>query len=120
MTETEQALARELARHPAWRWRDGMMSNAGRVWTNVANPHGAYDATPRLPDGHRVSTGHYPDLADPATQGCLIAMLPVPRVSVYGTGEAVVTAGYETRCEGSTLGEALARAWLAVKGDEPK
>ena len=45
-------------------------------------------------------------------------MLPVPRVSVYGTGEAVVTAGHETRCEGSTLGEALARAWLAVQEGE--
>lgn len=67
--------------------------------------------------GNEPPKDFVPDLADPATQGCLLAMLPVPRVSVYGTGEAVVTAGDEPRCEGSTLGEALARAWLAVHGE---
>jgi hypothetical protein len=68
MTDAELELARKLAAHDEWVWMDGMrffdsglmdahFSRAGRVGRD------------------REIERSYPDLADPATQGCLWAML---------------------------------------------
>lgn len=132
MTETEQALARELARHPAWKWMNG-------IRLLYVGPHRLGLDEKRVDNGDRKEPreGWIPDLSDAATQGCLWAMLR------EATGDEGASAGYardgwscdpfgiETEPPGwrafwsterepfgnidvncATLGEALARAWL--------
>lgn len=137
MTPTEQDLARELARHPAWKWGSGMLAVWGNRLERVVLA--ADDGRGLLCGTDATSPEHYPDLSDPATQGCLWAMLR------EATGDEGASAGYardgwscdpfgiETEPPGwrafwsterepfgnidvncATLGEALARAWLAV------
>lgn len=134
MTPAEQDLARQLARRPEWVWMDGMLSNVGRITLDRAGAPGAHSGAPRLPSGHKVSSGNYPDLSDPATQGCLIAALgerlqvvePFYKSLDPNAGRMwcvetrLDTSEYPWISEGATLGEALAKAWLAVNGEDPK
>jgi hypothetical protein len=87
MTETELDLARRLAAHPKWRWMRG-------VW--IVDPdYEGDDGLCVLCDAGRYihclgsifehkPTKKVPDLANPATLGCLWAMLV--EASVYGRG----------------------------------
>lgn len=110
MTPTEQALARELARHPGWKWCEGMLATSGA---------GEFRITKLLYDATSI-----PDLSDPATQGCLIAalepwLLDVSRRRYMSDVRWTVTifrSGRTERPSAPTLGEAIARAWLAVQG----
>lgn len=123
MTETEQDLARQLAAHPAWRWMNGIRL------LYVGPPRLGFDAR-RVDNGDRKEPREewIPDLADPATHGCLIAaldpwLLDVSRRRYMSDERWTVTiflSGRTGHLSAPTFGEALARAWLAVKGKEPK
>lgn len=122
MTPTELELARELARHPKWKWERGMLAawdnRLGRVVRAADNGRGLIRGT------DATGTKHYPDLADPATQGCLIAalepwLLDVSRRRYMSDVRWTVTIFLSGRTEhpsAPTLGEAIARAWLAAQG----
>jgi hypothetical protein len=71
--------------------------------------------------GSPPPAGAFPDLTDPATVGCLLAMLPPGwRAASEGTAHSVWLPGATDtgedwpRFDGPTLGEAVARALLAV------
>jgi hypothetical protein len=126
MTETELDLARRLVAHPKWAWAGGMLWGHGdpatRDWCWGRWPD------PPAPDGS------IPDLADPATRGCLQAMLyeagegivavvPDPvMIDHYAVCDSVSFEGRMVWAERhglprGPLGEALARALLAVWGE---
>jgi hypothetical protein len=123
MTETELDLARRLAAHPRWRVMRGM---------EMLVASGAY-AHRYLTDSEPPYDGEIPDLADPATQGCLWVMLdeatPDRSVSSCRDGRWIV-AEYTWTDDGTkdwecdplhpdaySKGEALARALLAAWGE---
>ena len=66
MTPEQIELAKRLAAHPTWQWVDGMYAAMGY------DPD--YEEWGRV-DGDVPAACHYPDLNDPATQGCLLSML---------------------------------------------
>ena len=68
--ENLEQLGRRAVACKRWRWLDGTL----RV---VPAPHkGATGYTIRVPqDGYREAPGEYPDLSDPATLGCLLALV---------------------------------------------
>lgn len=119
MTETEQDLARQLAAHPEWRWMNGIRL------LYVGPPRLGFDAR-RVDNGDQKEPreGWIPDLADPATQGCLIAALGRNLMDVAcrryrGDEKWTVTLSIREATpifSVPTLGEALARAWLAANG----
>lgn len=126
MTPTELELARELARHPAWVWMDGMRVVPTRAADGVSPRRLCHE--PWKHDGSLIAPphGHVLDLADPATLGCLIAMLGDDVIwisnstTVYDKDgshqEWTVTRGRALERDGGrTLGEALARAWLEAQ-----
>jgi hypothetical protein len=125
MTETELDLARKLAAHHEWEWLGGMLVEADgdeRTWRLVGGGWVQEAGESQRP---RPGTW-YPDLADPATQGCLIAMLTPylddidQRGQLYDGSCGTWVVGYQkhsaslatitTGCD--TLGEALATALL--------
>lgn len=107
-------LAKQLTAAPWWRWmpgmawrwmhRDGVVRVGGRVTTDGA-PSNAW-----------------PDLADPATVGCLLAMLweadpgvMVRRDQYRGEGAAPFTVAHHGgRTDAHSAGEAVALALLEV------
>ena len=125
MTETELDLARRIAAHPKWRWMRGMsfaddgLMEAHRFSAGL------------VPTDRPLDAGSYPVIADPATQGCLWAMLreagPHAHFAMFceeapdGCDECVahfsVERDYTDEVMGTTLGEALARALLAAWGE---
>jgi hypothetical protein len=147
MTPEELELARRLVAHPKWRWMGGMVAMRGdeperapirlAAHGEVASviwPEGI--AGPYWFDGRIDSAGLTPDLSDPATQGCLWAMLC--EASSYGRAEVRfwdhdkrpwnvwvtvpetiegLDATRDTGANGLLYGEALARALLAAWSD---
>ena len=72
MDSATTELARRLAAHPKWRWRGGMaplhvdgLAYRNGTWIPDSIAAGQLDGNPY----------HFPDLEDPATWGCLLAML---------------------------------------------
>lgn len=125
MNDETMTLARALAAHPRWQWMDGMLSSGGRVVVDTSGAPGAHSRTAWLPLAVRVSTGHYPDLDDPATQGCLMAMLGDSLISLErrASGPSDWYAffwGADNRLtrtpEEGTRGETIARAVLRLWG----
>lgn len=125
MTPAEQDLARQLAAHPKWKWGRGMLAICGNRLERVVCT--ADDGRGLLCGTDTTCPEHYPDLSDAATIGCLIAMLGGDMIwisnstTVYDKDgshqEWTVTRGHALGpLRGRTLGEALARAWLAVQG----
>lgn len=144
MTPTELELARELARHPKWVWREGMgvfvqssatdqtpdrlLASDETFWHAGSSYHGRPSWIRYARD--RMAERCIPDLSDPATQGCLMAALgdQLQVVETFypsldpGAGRMwavetrLDTSEYPWISEGATLGEALARAWLAAQG----
>jgi hypothetical protein len=137
VTETEIEWAKRLAAHPRWKWMAGMLGRfQGRV-SYQANESRIVidDIDSRTGQMELVAPGDLggPDLADPATLGCLDAML-------YEAGEGIVTVISDPvemhrwhimcaefrgqHCQWqhhgagtfATKGEALARAILAAWG----
>ncbi len=126
MTPDEQDLARRLAAHPRWRWMRGMCAlTAGHPVDEfrVAYPEALREAS-------ELATC-IPDLADPATQGCLWAMLMETGRIVYASwaaheGELTITWIESPRdhqhighadLRPMAYGEALARALLDAWGE---
>lgn len=104
MTPDQIDLARRLVACRRWRWMPGkrwVQVRAAPLDTIIGR---IQDRRPR--DGMDVPNGAVPDLTDPATAGCLLAMLgrpttlPAPWVSDWHAG--------------APLGEAVARALLVV------
>ncbi len=94
---------------------DGRVDAVGLGFLQSASP----------PWNHWTEAGDVPDLSDPATAGCLLVMLVdalpprsevylgrEPRETQWGAGD-----GYHLHEVGSSPGEALALALLAVWGE---
>lgn len=121
MTPTEQDLAQQLAAHERWEWAPGMAA------TDPSDPHGMYLITRADGEGVlRRGSGSLPVLDFPPLHGFMISRLVGYFVRVDHRGEA--EPGGERwrvtcRCvrtmtyRGATLGEALARALLALWGE---
>lgn len=116
MTETEQGLARQIAAHPEWQWMNG-------IRLLYVGPHRLGLDEKRVDNGDRKEPreGWIPDLSDPATQGCILSMIGDVKIDACSPWVQWRNAdGSFSSAYSATLGEALARAWLAVKGKEPK
>ena len=84
MTDEMCALAKRVVKCKAWRWMPGMRDSSGvRVSRGVAEtpedafyPGGIRDGDWRVrPDNAVVTVDALPDLTDPATLGCLLALV---------------------------------------------
>lgn len=115
-----QELATKLVACPQWRWMPGM------AW--VRNAPGAQSLSSMQGrcasqmDCDQMPSSMIPDLTDAATVGCLLAMLGASLLSIGSAlpaGWLVLTRHGGDRVHqngGATLGEAVARALLAVWG----
>ena len=88
MTPADIALARRAVACPRWRWLPGMLTDDG---TTVCSQSDDGYLLVAGSEGSCVSWwpigGHLPDLADPATLGCLLALVreahECPEAHVY-------------------------------------
>ncbi len=140
MTPDQIDLARRLVACPRWRWMPGMtaipLSHERERWLlcwceEDGSEAGGYQttggkwwgiATSDLPMVLRE--GWVPDLTDPATAGCLLAMLVAADPGAgWGVSCGPDVGWRATSCahdlSGATCGEALARALLVVWEDAP-
>jgi hypothetical protein len=117
MTPDQIDLARRLVACPRWRWvpeKRWVQVRAAPLDTIIGR---IQDRRPR--DGMDVPNGAVPDLTDPATAGCLLAMLvAVDPGAGWGVSCGPDVGWRATSCahdlSGATCGEALARALLVV------
>ncbi len=125
MSPAALELARRLAAHPRWTWRRGARElRLDEAGTQVGEFIYIDDAGAGLQaEGWRGVAG-VPDLDNPATCGCLLAMLHDATVTACVSTERLpdgwlvgLGLGPEDQAwEGSSLGEALALALLALWG----
>ena len=101
--------ARALVEHPMWAWHIGMVAERGARVYDIGKGFAGYEV---------------PDINHPATKGWLLHMLREARGSGLFVGTQECDDGtWEVRgwsgllATGSTEGEALAAALLAVWGD---
>ena len=126
MTPGTAAIAARLMAHPRWRWAPGMRTATTRrvCWVTEGVhthdvPGGIYDHDARVrPDnGCDPLVDLLPDLDDPGTCGCLLAMLLATGIGVSitpidGDGAEVQRAGDKIRARvGVALATALLDAW---------
>jgi hypothetical protein len=121
MTSDQIDLARRAVACKGWRWMPGM---SARRWSG----HGEVSAVARVSAPARetpwLSEGWLPDLSDPATLGCLLALVREAWGPAYGTGRPhlrptatgwfVASCGYPVAPEGLTEAEALVAALEAA------
>ncbi len=122
MTPDQIDLARRLVACRRWRWMAGMLSSGRRVVLADADAV-CGTAVRKMWSGGWESVGVYiddlPDLTDPATAGCLLAMLVAADPGAgWGVSCGPDVGWRATSCahdlSGATCGEALARALLVV------
>ena len=98
MTEEQIALARRAVACKGWRWMPGMLASGFRVCR--VDPHGYRFGWSDSSYAYRISDDVLPDLDDPATRGCLLALVreahavPFLQVSVKISREH----GYQFDC----------------------
>lgn len=126
MTDAELELARRLVAHPEWEWLGGILVESpddkrDRAWRLVAGSW-VQEAGLTYRDMAPRGMALLPDLADPATQGCLLVMLTeLGHFIRYESDAHLVQWHWHVGIDhhwdestGATLGEALARALLAA------
>ena len=111
MNDDIKGISQQLASHPRWRWEAGMRdADTGLRCMEAGSEEAATFAAPSSQSRWAeaaTSTNAHPDLDDPATQGCLMAMLL--RVMPFVRYESLFHITWD---HGETLGEALARRIL--------
>lgn len=73
MTEEQIALARRAVACKGWRWMPGMLASGFRVCR--VDPHGYRFGWSDSSYAYRIADDVLPDLDDPATLGCLLALV---------------------------------------------
>lgn len=121
MTETELELARRLVAHPGWQWMRGMIATTTRTVDGLDVVDCVIRGSAWFGDDDSCSAPYCtPAIDQPATQGCLIAMIDDLRELRQLDGRWTVDRGERMRCVSTwcdTRGEALARALLAAWGE---
>ena len=99
MTDEQQELARRAAECKAWRWMPGALTQFGRIYERPSGEVTLSGRAWRMGDIPTVSD-LLPDLTDPATLGCLLALVRVAWVDEgahvwcdYRTGQWAWMAG---------------------------
>lgn len=120
MTPAQRDLAVKLAAHPAFKWGAGMLAigPSGELIRVLGVGFGVDDNGSMVGDAiaeSLLNTGDVPDLSDPPTCGCLLAMLPCGWVLTYPVGgqRAVVTVGHHPTAA-PDIGSAVALALLST------
>lgn len=78
MTEEQIALGRRAVACKGWRWMDGMKANNDPEYGSVVSSCWSSSTSIRMPDWRmdEVMSGRWlPDLADPATLGCMLTLV---------------------------------------------
>ena len=122
-------LARLLVAAPRWRWVQGMRGiwsydetdNDAPMYWGCDDRRGFVSCGPLGDGSPECNGGSIPDLADPATAGCLLAMLVADDpASGWGVSCGPDVGWRATSCEhdigGESMGTALAAALLACWG----
>lgn len=143
MNEVQQQLARRLVEHPAWRWMPGMRAVSDRGESGFARHIETISAqsAPWYQWNDIWLDDAVPDLTDPATVGCMLALAREAWGDPYAACEhryvtprmSGWTVRVEQRCDAlgvyvsgrsplemfePTEGEAIARAILAAPKKE--
>ena len=137
MTATVADLARELVGHPKWEWRDGMLALSEALpfrVTEITTEEGQILLLEGDPDCFinwstaKTYASVWPDLTDAATAGCLLAMLGDDVQALLHFTTETRWGVYRNTMDpymsnkrghiGATLGEACARALLALWNQE--
>ena len=109
-------LAREVVALPGWRWLPGMLNGKDRT-RYVGDESWAW-SDPYRHHAQGIAGDDWPDLTDPATAGCLLALLgPVWAVVPPGGCQeqwSIALSEEGAVVRGDTLGEASARAAIAM------
>lgn len=122
---TNEELAKQLVASPHWRWMPRMVDTTGRTFMEYADcGEGVWLWVPFDGCEHLPIEGRLPDLDDPATRGCLLALVleawpgtyVIPH-KIQGGWIAIMPAG-PWPSPGETRGEALAYAVLALYEEE--
>ena len=70
-----QELAKRAVACKGWRWMPGMLTNIGRLCQKRGIPLSQGSVALYLPGGGSPGRGLLPDLTDPATLGCVLALV---------------------------------------------
>ena len=73
MTEEQIALARRAVACRGWKWMAGMLAGGFRICR--VDPHGYRFGWSDSTYAYRITDDVLPDLTDPATRGCLLALV---------------------------------------------
>jgi len=116
-------LASALVEQEWFSWERGMSDTENRLFTGDGWVTGAGGGAGEWESLEMADAGALPDLADPATAGCLLAMLAgsVAAYAVVSDGRLFTVSWgpdvdtWAGSCSAPTLGEAVARCLLALK-----
>ena len=124
-------LERQLVADPRWRWEPGMLitdygPGIRYCWQDEMYLHGADEGGSggwmRIPKARVGTAAYFPDLSDPATAGILLSWLPRTWMIEAVPGGVLATANTmedDGPICAETLGEAVARALLALPPETP-